>query len=259
MGRIFLEFPLFFLTLITNKEDLEKITRWCIVDNALRRNDLPIQRFKQLKQEKLPKDFKSNPWYKSILMSANELKINYQSFIEVMDIYFELDQALELYQNKYGKDAICRIGRDLIFETIEGKSALDLFKVLCAIQSILGKDIYMKRITKEFIRYRMHGYKSKKIMMKENPDLVLMTDKMLTYRIDKLHRKNFISKLTLKRRLSYYSTWLTDDQLIDHVVWYQSLKKTREKEISSINKTVDKLYDKKLKELKNNQNVLQNQ
>ena len=134
----------------------------------------------------------------------------------------------------FGKDAYVQINKDVCFDTRDGKFDYNLFAVICAIKSAIGKTATYKCITKDQIKHRMNGFKSKKIMndkshfyLKDiNPKLIDLHDKKIERLRDKAAELNFYSYFTFKRRQTFYSTRLNKTQLIEAV--YEN-KEKREK------------------------------
>jgi len=213
---ILLEFPLCCLAMNYDGEELlNNIISYCIVRHSQRIVTRTQERVLYFKG-KMPKDF--NPDSKSdcqILLAGEEFGITMRRIMDTKNRYSEVSNHIQEYEYRYSKDAYCRIGRDLLIETRDGKFQYKYFAILCAIQSIIGKRKPFIRITKDRIRYRMWGYKSKDIAHKEmNGGQILLTDRQLKRIIDFLHAKKFLSKFTYARRQTFYSTRLTDEELI---------------------------------------------
>lgn len=208
--KIFLEFPLCCLSY--NDERLfEKIISYSVVKYSHKIDTATDKRAERL----MGKDAENLDEYSiKIFLAAEELKVTILSLSKTIRDFEELSKHVSKFEVKFGKDAYCRIGRTITFETIDGQFTEENYRILCAIQSILGKTKPFVRITLDRIRYRMWGYKSKSIYLKENPQQInLLTDKKLSRRINLLNAKAFFSKFTYRRRQTFYSTKLVDAEL----------------------------------------------
>jgi hypothetical protein len=198
MDGIFLEFPLCALRFIGNeKSHIDFIISYCIVKYS--------QTLKHgSKKEKLTE-------------SAEFLGITLGNYLNTENKYDQVNSFIQSFTNKYGKDSYCRMGKKLTFEARDGQFDFKQFLVLCAIQSILGKQKKFVRITYERIRYAMQGFKSKKVFEQSSQQVELLSDKQLKRLVDVLHSKKFFSKFTYANRQIYYSTKLEDEQLREAV------------------------------------------
>ena len=214
-----LEFP---LCCLSYPEDecikVEMIISYCIVEHSNKVNSYIHKRIREL-ERKLPSDFEEyNETHSKVVLAADELAMTVSSIKSTLLYHKTLAEYINDFKAKYGKDAYCRIGKKVCFETRDGKFKYSLFAVLCAIQSILGKTKLYCRITKERIRYRMQGYKSKPIAKQEMQDeTTLLSDRQIGNRITVLYGKNFFSKFTYAQRQTFYSTRLSDEQLREKV------------------------------------------
>ena len=194
------------------------IISYCIVEHSLKVNSYVNKRIREL-QRRLPSDFTDfDESHSKIVLAADELGITISSITKTLSNHQRISSHITAFTERYGKDAFCRIGKDICFETKVGKFEYSLFAVLCAIQSILGKKKRYCRITKDRIRYRMHGYKSREIaeqgMIHKS---ILLTDRQIGIRVNILYGKNLFSKFTYARRQTFYSTRLGDKELAEKV------------------------------------------
>lgn len=210
---IFLEFPLCALSFPTD-EKVATIISYCILKNAKRVTYFNKKMLSKISEEWIPNDFDIDDTLACmILHSALELKIRINSISEVREQYDELHNYISNFEIKFGKDAFCRIGKELINQTKEGLFEYNKFSILCAISSVLGKHALYKRITKDRISYRMLGYKSLDIYKNLNKNEKLPTRRQIERLVNILHAKEFFGKFTYARRITYYSTKLNDDEL----------------------------------------------
>ena len=219
MDGVMLEFPLCCLSYPEEeKKKVGMIISYCIVEHSKKVTSFIHKRIRELEKE-LPSDFEDyDELHSKVVLAADELAIIVSSIKRTLLNHTILNEYINDFIVTYGKDAYCRIGKKVCFETRDGTFNYSAFTVLCAIQSILGKTKQYCRIIKDRIRYRMHGYKTKSIAEQEMKDkTILLTDRQLGNRINILYGKNFFSKFTYAQRQTFYSTRLSDEQLRDKV------------------------------------------
>jgi hypothetical protein len=213
----FLEFPLCCLS-FQDEKLIDKIISYSLVRYSYKIEiglDARIDKYPGKFPYKFD-DLSQDHW--KIILAAEELGISIHNMENTIGNYVVLDFHITEYEDKYGNDAWCRIGKQIIFETRDKKFNEEYLRILCAIQSILGKVKKKARITKNRIRFRMFGYKNEEIFLHENPQhFSLLTDRQIGNRIYLLHSKQFISKFTYAKRQTYYSTQLTDEELMEEV------------------------------------------
>jgi len=215
MDGILLEFPLCCLAFGSTKDErLNHIISYSIVEHAIKIKTRINQRV-ELLEDKAPYDY--NPdieIHKKVVIAGDELGISLGGIKHTFKNHSTLESFVDSYRSEYGKDAYCRIGKQLCFEVRDGGFDYNLFTVLCAIQSNIGKKKKFFRITKNNIRYRMHGYKTPKIALSENLSTdLLLTDRQIGRKIELLNAKKFFSKFTYAQRQTFYSTRLNDEEL----------------------------------------------
>jgi len=260
MDGILLEFPLCCLAFGNSKEErLEHIISFSVVEYSVKIKTKVKQRIVILGGT-APYDFDSEiDSHCQLLLASDELCLKLRDINYNLQRHSTLSKFIENYRIKYGKDAYCRLGKSLCFEVKDGRFDYNLFAVLCAIQSNIGKKKKFFRITKKNIRYRMYGYKTQRIAVAEHlsPDL-LLTDRQIGRRIEMLHAKKFFSKFTYAQRQTYYSTRLDDKELRQavfdsKVYWAKKKAGNEDREYSEKIKSQLKLirYEKgKLREVK---------
>lgn len=236
-----LEFPLCSLSYqIEDNEKVGMIISYCIVEQSKKVQSNIHQKIRELKREP-PSDFEDlNEEHSKIVIAADEFGISISNIEATQLKHHLLFNHIKIFTQKYGKDAFCRIGKKFCFETKDGKINYNFFAVHCAIQSILGKTKPFCRITKDRIRYRMYGFKSKEIAFREmNGTQVLSTDRQLGRIIDILYAKKFFSKFTYAQRQTYYSTRLSDEELRERVKQSKIYMATKRAGIEDKNFTAD--------------------
>jgi hypothetical protein len=219
MDKIFFEFPLCCLAYPgTDKSKVEMIISYYIVEHSRKIQSDIDERIDDY-SGKFPNGFnKKSKGDKQILLACEELGIISGDMNSTKNNHCLLQRHIKNYEFKNGKDAYCRIGKKLCFETRDGTFPYRLFAVLCAIQSIIGKKAKFKRLTKDRIRYASLGYKSKAIAQKQiTPEQILLTDRQLGTTIEILQSKKFFSKFTYANRQTFFSTKLDDEILFEAV------------------------------------------
>ena len=171
MGRefdgIFLEFPLSSLIYVAeDKSKIGEIISWCIVNRAN----------KLVEGSEKERIIEAAEYMGIVVNSTTGTQHNYRQFNNFINDYII-------------GDAYCRIGKTIMFEAKDGRFDFLQFRVLCAIQSILGKKKKFARITYDRIRYAMHGYRSKTLFFETMPVVKLLTDRQLKRIVDILHSK----------------------------------------------------------------------
>ena len=213
---VFLEFPLCVLS-IKDEKWIDKIISYCIVEYAKSVKTNVRSRINRI--EELPEDFdKHNIKECQIILAAEELRITIGSLKQTIYNHNELEIYINAFIGKYGKQPYCRIGKQICFEARDGMFDQMLFRVLCAIQSKLGKRKHFRIVTRDEIIRRIYGFKTKDVFDKEHdPNVKIIGIKKLKRLTDILEAKDLISKFTYARRLTYYSTRYDKQELIDKV------------------------------------------
>jgi hypothetical protein len=220
----FFEFPLSSLIyLANNRERINDLMGYCIVRQTekVKLSNVEINNLVRHLIEERNKPLygykRDSIYHKKILIGSSHFGVIINNIQGVIDEYDKLNEGIFSYIGRNGKDAYCRIGKDLLFEVYKGNFDYKLFSVLCGIQSILRDDKF-KRITYDRIRYSMHGYKSKTVFEKENPGIKLLTDRQLKRLVDILHAKQFFSRFTYANRQIFYSTKIDNDEQLREIV-----------------------------------------
>jgi hypothetical protein len=223
MDKVFFTFPLCLLTISTVKEKvLASIISYCLVEKALSYkydvDDLEILGHSVWELEsKYPDYFNDNPLHNKLIKAADFFKVTLGSFNSNISRHKTVLKYISDYQTKYGKDSYSAIDKELLFECRDRGFSYELFTILCAINSIIGKKKKFVRITYDRIRYAMNGYRSKTIYQSAGVNLRFLTDRQLKQRIDLLNAKKFFSKFTYQHRQVFFSTRLNDEQLREAV------------------------------------------
>jgi hypothetical protein len=202
--KIFLEFPLIYLNYVgDNISKLNELLEMQVVDKALKSSNNIKFDFSKVKII----DFDcENPVHRKIVIAAKMLSVKVDSIENAIQYWLDFKTFQIAYEDKYEKDAYCRIGKKLTEDVINGYFGLREYKVLAAIQSALGKQRPFLRITYEQISYRMHGYKRKRIAKIEGKDLHVLSAHQIKTSVTKLINKKLVLCVTYLFREKYYST-----------------------------------------------------
>ena len=139
-----------------------------------------------------------------IILSAKKLGIDISSVSNTKHKHSEINRFINDFEYKHGKDAKVRVHKSIIFEVRDKQFNERLFRVYCAILSVIGNKNFI-RITIKRISIRMLGFKSNEVYYKEKSKYNLMTARQIKTCSEKLSEKNLISKLTYRNRLTFYS------------------------------------------------------
>lgn len=170
----------------------------------------------------------------------------------------ELKSYIIEFEKRNGQDCIVRVHKDIIFEVRDGKFSELLFRVYCAVLSVIGKKAFV-RITIKRISYRMQGFKDLKTANKEiAKSSKILTDRQIRTLTDKLQNQGLIDKLTYKNRLTFYSVLYRGkalDKIITRSIITKQFKKQkgniRNKKINeAVNEAIKKYQDQELSEQK---------
>lgn len=202
--KIFLEFPLIYLNYIGDDIcKLNELLEMQVVDKALKSSNNITLDFSKVKISDFDHE---NPVHRKIVVTAKILNVKIDSIENAIQYWLDFKTFQISYEDKYGKDAFCRIGKKLTEDVINGYFGLREYKVLAAIQSVLGKQKSFLRITYEQISYRMHGYKRKRITQIEGKNLHVLSAHQIKTSVTKLINKKLLICVTYLFREKYYST-----------------------------------------------------
>jgi len=234
MDGKFLDYPLCCLVYVAgDKNKLEEVAKFCVVEKAFKidHNYKIKGRIKDTDFSFMTaKDFDlTQKLHLSIALFAKDLGIKINSIEEATHSWLKIKEFVEQFELKYGKDAYCRMGRQITFEAISGVLPLRMYLVLAAIHSILGKRNSFLRITYERIAYCMTGFKRKEFAIQENPKQKLLTGRQIGTCVDKLREKNLIRVFTYNRREKFYSTRIKCEETLRELVAKHKLQKAEKK------------------------------
>lgn len=153
------------------------------------------------------------------LIGAHRLNVRFSDVRGPIARHARLERHLRAFEQRHGGDVRVRLATDLVFEARDesGISFAEI-AVLSGIYSKVGAAKTPVRITREEIRRRAHGCKSKNVFQAEMSNrAIFLTERQTRSIIDRLHQRGFFARLTFARRQTYYSNRLTADQLAEAV------------------------------------------
>jgi len=159
----------------------------------------------------------------------NLLKWPIKSFGAIISIgNLMQDYLQEVRTTEQGKkDANFRVGVDVLLQYSNNKLSYREFAIICAINAILGTKNY-SRITAERIHAAAHGYRSDKLF--EASGTSEQWSIHATKReVAKLIQLKFFRKITVKKRISYYSYHIKTDKEFHKVITEHEVKKIEKK------------------------------
>jgi hypothetical protein len=230
----FIEFPLCFLIYVGGKpERLNDIIIFYLIECAYRSN----------------KEIDLNERIAGI---AKEYNCQIGNYDLAFDKYKLLNVLFAQRIQETGAEPYCRIGKNVLFETIEGKFRYEHFAFLCGLSSILGKTCAYKKISRERLSYAMIGYKSKDNFRKgEKGNLKPPADWTIGRIADLLHQKKFFVKYTYHRKQTYYSTKLESIEKLAELVMEMKLRR-QEMRLKTKHIELSNMIDKRLEEQREN-------
>lgn len=217
-------FPLYALRYSKDyRETLDFIISYCIVEYGYwlySNHTLTSQNYSRIQQAVEQNqisnfDYENDEHYYFILASIQQ-GVAIHNIETVLFKHKRINNFISQYEHYHRKDVRVKVHRDLLVETRDGKFAFDLFRVYCAIKSILGIKPFC-RITSERIKYCMLGFKSKKVFELEKCTDTLFSRGRIDYRINILSNKKLIDKVTFRKRIRFISTRFKGKQLEDVV------------------------------------------
>ncbi|MEP6698849.1 MAG: hypothetical protein ABJB09_03885 [Verrucomicrobiota bacterium] len=132
------------------------------------------------------------------------------------------------FELKHGRDVQVRLATRFVFEARDNKGmSFREVAVLSAIYSKIGAATGPVRITRDEIRRRAHGFKSKQVFNQEiGLGLPEISERRIRTLIESLHDRGFFARITYARRQTYYSHRLTAEKLAD-AIFQQKIRRTK--------------------------------
>ncbi len=174
--------------------------------------------------KRVPRDFDShNPLHLAALCGADVIGVDVGSLARTLAQHEKLCQFRDAWKSRHGADPVVRLKQQLVFEARDRKGINPReLAVLAAIYSVIGNKRRPVLITRQTIRQRALGYKTRAIFERELPRRTdgasPLTEWQLRSVLDSLAARKFFRRATHGRRQTYYSNRMTDKQFLEALV-----------------------------------------
>lgn len=239
----YFQFPLEFLAFGSQIESrLRHVVDWCLVERGREigrsRNTSALQDLvTEYPREKWPDGaYPTIKQHLEIVAAMQMLAVQGGAIKSVIQQWDEAESFHREFVSRHGPSPIVRLNTLFVWEVINGAglNARELF-VLAAVYSVIGAKRYPVRITRDQIRRRALGYKSKAVMDAELPKRTDGTAPLSIYQVgrtlDALHERHFFSRARANERQTFYSLTLRqnalEDALVDSKCWSSRFHATR--------------------------------
>lgn len=169
---------------------------------------------KYIKSQKLKVE---NEFDKYIVLSALKLTIDIHNIEVIKSIHKTFTNYVNVFESEFGKDVRVKIHKDLLRDVRDKKLDERMFRVYCAIVSIIGKKQFV-RITRKRIAIRMLGFKSEDVFDKLQANYKLLTDRQIETTVNNCQRRNLFDFVTYGKRLIFYSLNRSKSELAKLVI-----------------------------------------
>lgn len=195
---------------------------------------------------------------KYIILSCLKLGIRLGNMTLAKALHEKLSLYLREYESRYGKDVKVKIHKDILFEVRDKKFDERMFRVYCAVLSVIGNKNFV-RITIDTISFRMHGFKTSDIYLDNNLSYEVLTRRQTEITLAKLQERNFFRRFTYAKRVIYYSTKLSDEDLLNAIADKIANAKFRKSKSKIANEVLTlKVKERHLERLKEHETKLKN-
>lgn len=177
--------------------------------------------------EALVKEFKEDPEFKDYCFKQCQymqvknilnLDIKKGSIENAFEIFKELNSFLNEFERTNGGDVWTSVKTTYLFDARDGQLPVDLFRLVCAVKSIIGKRNFNKTY-KKIILSRMFGAKKEHLIPPENKDEYnkLSRRRQWNNLIDKAEQRNLLTFIPANRGY-FVSIKYSDEKLRDEVI-----------------------------------------
>src|SRR5438477_10361142 len=184
------------------------------------------------------------------LLGARRLQLRTGSVRTLTGRHKRLKRHVLDFERQHGSDAQVRLATNFVFEARDesGISFAEI-AVLSGIYSKVGAAKTPVRITRQEIRRRAHGCKSKKVFhVQRSSRGVFLSERQTRSIIDRLHERGFFARITFARRQTYYSHRLTADQLAEAIFQLKTRgAKTRHTRIQANNDLTSRIRAERIR------------
>ena len=248
-------FPLCLLNFPDERHNkYDKIISYSIVRFAkklMETIDIEEEGFSQfIKRNKIIDFNKKYKLHKYIIHTCKILSITIGNITGLIYEYEEMNNFEYEYEKQYGKDAQVKVNNKLLFEVRDSKFNERLFRVYCAIKSLIGEKDFC-RITLKTISYRMYGFKKLDIFKKEFDSInnyQQLSDRQIKTATEKLMQLKFFEKSTRNKRCTYYSVKQRDENFNTKLSDFLTKRKLDKNKSKIQNQIIDKMINDKYEE-----------
>lgn len=184
--------------------------------------------------DKLPKpdDFNSeDSFHRKIISASDKCGVILSSVTNLLEEVRDVSEFIQTYEKRLKSDAYAQISTSLAFKTLESQFDYKLFAFICGLSSKLGRNHKYLSITINDLKCRMLGFKNKNSMESILQDPIItdagkrlsgqimqISNKQVIRLRDKAENLNFFRKYTYNKGQTFYSTQLSDKELINSVL-----------------------------------------
>jgi hypothetical protein len=172
-------------------------------------------------KENKPDDFcSSDSDHQAIMWGAHLTGTTIGSVGNILAEYRKFQSLRTSFESKHGSDVYVRIHGDIMFRAYKGEMNYRHFSVLCALFSWIGDSKEPVRVTRDGIKTRQLGYRTREILEKEmnrykkrGDGAEELSDRKLRDALDELEPYWF-ARVNPSRTVVYFSHRMTRDELI---------------------------------------------
>ena len=175
--------------------------------------------------EAILKEFKEDPEFKKSciefykhLQVKKILNITGGSIENNYNDFETLNSFLHEFEHTYGSDAWTSVKTSYLFDARDGKLPIDLFRLVCAVKSVIGKRNFNKTYKNVILR-RMFGAKKPDLMQPEDKENYEFLSRRRQWNnlIDKAEQRNLLTFIPANRGY-FVSIKYNNEKLRDEVI-----------------------------------------
>lgn len=211
-GKFFV-FPLELIYPTENFQNtLKRIVSFCVLDvgENIAENIHENAIEDMLSRKQMPDDYdEEDEAHRHVTLGCERLKVNAGSVRNILSGAEEAEKIISTAQQVNGESALVFIGAELLWECLAGKMSYRDFTVICAVNSVLGKDGSPQLVRRSLLLARAAGFKTPNQYgkgctphFKARPKV---TEDQLRWTLDKLEKRNLFSRVQASPRNVYFS------------------------------------------------------
>jgi len=222
------QFPLSAFAYKTQNERLAAIVSYSIINTGLKLiQSIGTEGLGELRRESARSSWAAGANLNdnvqlAAIVGRDRLGITRGSMTKTIQKYRELDQFEKRTADTHGASPKVRLRLDIVLEVLNGgRTSYRELSVLGAVYSCIGSKP-LCRVTAKTASLRALGYKSKAVFDAEFPNRVddarPLSERQVNTTLQKLHQLGWYSRVTVARRVTYYSNRLSQAALEANVV-----------------------------------------